>query len=194
MMIKLFEGDTVNNAQGQNQTTPEGDLTPKTQTPDKPPVNQNLTLADGTNTDLATDSRTSVDAIDPYGQANIGFEKGNFSELSKVSQKIQEKLQTLNQTVIPLIMKALIELLGSNAVFHGSNFLGNISTDPEVQISAQIQYQCNLWIGIDISREDIMHDSMYILKTLEPVKQMGVAITKCAINVDTGTTDIGILI
>jgi hypothetical protein len=192
-MKKLFEGDnanqTENNAQAEN-----GDLTPNTQAPDKPPVNQNLTLADGTNTDLATDSRTSVDAIDPYGQTNISFEKGNFSELSKIAQKMQEKLQLLNQTIIPLIMKALIELLGSNAVFHGSNFLGNITTDPEVQISAQIQYQCNLWIGIDINREDIMHDSMYILKTLEPIKNMGITITKCAINVDTGTTDIGIIV
>jgi hypothetical protein len=193
MNTKLFEGDIAPN-QTMNIPNNGGDLTPKTQTPDNPPVNQNLTLADGTATDLAVDSSTSVNAIDPYGQTNINFEKGNFKEIEATSQKIQKKLQILSQTVIPLIMKALIELLGSNAVFRGSSFLGNITTDPEVQISAQIQYQCNLWIGIDINRNDIMHDATFILNTLKPVQQMGVTITKCAINVDDGTADIGVLL
>jgi hypothetical protein len=179
-MKKLFENNS------------NGDLTPQTQSPDKPPIGKELELADGTSTKIAQDSQVAIDAIDPYGQNDIGFEKGNYLEIAETSRKIQEKLQILNQTIIPLIMKALIELLGSNAVFHGSNFLGNIITDPKVQISAQIQYQCNLWIGIDIDKEMIMKDANYLLATLEPVRQMGVVVTKCAISVDDGTATIGI--
>ena len=149
------------------------------------PTNQNLQLADGTSTEISQDAESQIDAIDPYGQANISFNEGNYSAIINYPQKLSEKITMIQNTALPLIEKALIELLGNSSSYSRDSFMGAVTiSGNSISISADVVYKSELFIGMDIQKEDIMHDSTYIFNTIKIVP--GFQWRKCSIDTSTG--------
>ena len=158
--------NTINNAVNTNQNT--ADLTIATNTKDNPPESV-LTLSDGTPSQVTQDSKqmsNTADAIDPYGQATISFEQGNYNQFITISQKIFEKQNLLTYTIIPLIEKALIELLGSNANYRAHEFIGSVDTNTNnIVTTATMSFKVESWIGFDVETEAIQKDAEYVYNT-----------------------------
>lgn len=129
-----------------------------------------LTLADGTNTQVAEDSSLEFNAIDPDGQASISFESGNYNQLSQMPQEIDNKINTITKTIIPLAEVALIELLGNNKAYQGKDFNATFNIiDGQPKFDCRAVYNVSLFIRTDIEQEDIQHDANYILERLKAV-------------------------
>lgn len=129
-----------------------------------------LELADGTDTDVAQDTSEQYDAINPDGKATISFERGNWNNFTSIPQKTNEKIMTIQKTIIPLIEVGLIELLGNNKAFVGQDFNSTFTmNDNNPTIECQLTYRVELFIGTDISQEDIAHDAKYLLDRVKVV-------------------------
>jgi hypothetical protein len=126
--------------------------------------------------------------MDPHGEVDVQFEEGNWGSIADIGQVIEDKVILVTKTLEPLIEKSLIELLGSSSMYKRQSAEIVPATDEEgnVSFTGSFKYQCGFWIGADIEREDIEHDSQYILNTLAPLKDQ-VTITSCAIDVSDGT-------
>ncbi len=157
------------------------------------PEGNPMTLADGTDTQVAQDSSLQFDAIKPEGEASISFESGNFSQMAQMPQQINQKIMTIQKTIMPLAEVALIELLGNNKAFHGENFnavFNMLDNTPKFECSAT--YKVELFIGTDIEQADIQHDAKYILDRLQAVPN--VQWNRCEINCTDGTVNLGFIV
>ena len=135
------------------------------------PIDISLTLADGTGTNVQTDSAAQIgNAIDPYGQQDVKFKEGNFDFFKSTPQILQQKNDVVNRTIIPLIEKALIELLGSSNSYARKSFISAVSFNEKQPIyNIDITYFTELWIGQDVEYEYIIKDANYVLETIKVV-------------------------
>lgn len=152
-----------------------------------------LTLADGTDTQVAQDSSLQFDAINPEGEASIKFEKGNFNQMAQMPQQINTKIATIQKTIMPLAEVALIELLGNNKAFVGEDFNAVFNMlDNQPKFECHATYRVELFIGTDIEQADIQHDAKYILDRLQAVPN--VQWNQCEINCTEGKVNLGFIV
>jgi len=150
---------------------------------------RNVPIADG---QIPQDSSGMVqgdfNALDPSGSLQATFEQGNYNELFQLPQIITAKVQSVSQTLVPLIEVALIELLGSTSMYKRAMANTAISFENnQCSIAFTFVYQVSLWIGLDIDYEDIKADSDYVYNKLKPLEQSGVKFTACTIDTKEGT-------
>lgn len=189
------------NTEAQEPEEPEGYETTPQQTPANAQEVQNknapssLTLADGTDTNIPVNTQDVSDTtgdgepnpnhedLEPKeGEANIAFEDGDF----KVQQQTpagQAALNSMNQTVLPLCEKALIELLGNSGAYHRED-LSAVQTGNK--IDADITYHCDLYIGNDIDPASVTRDQNYIYNTIKVIP----GLTIRQVRIDTSKGDI----
>lgn len=152
-----------------------------------------LQLADGTETDVAQDSSLQYDAINPQGEATITFQKGNFNQMTEMPQKINQKIATIQKTIMPLVEVGLLELLGNNKAYKGENFnavFNMLDQEPKFEVNAT--YSVEMFIGTDIDKEDIQHDAKYILDRVKVVPD--VQWNKCEIDCTNGKVNLGFIV
>lgn len=155
----------------------------------QPAQNNTLQLADGTDSGISVDATKQQEDLDPNGIATIKFEKGNYSQLSQIPSKITEKISVINQTILPLINVALIELLGNNNAYQAEQFLSTFSLENNnPTFNVETIFKANGWIGNDVVQSAIAKDAEYILNRINVVK--GVHYTKCEINCGDGTLSV----
>lgn len=152
-----------------------------------------LQLADGTETDVAQDSALQFDAINPQGEASIKFEKGNFNQMTAMPQKINQKIVTIQKTVMPLVEVGLLELLGNNKAYKGESFNAVFNMlDQEPKFEVNCTYSVEMFIGTDIDKADIQHDAKYLLDRVKVVP--GVQWNMCEIDCTEGKVNLGFVI
>lgn len=145
-----------------------------------------LQLADGTDSGISVDATTQVNELDPTGTATIQFSTGNFNQLSQIPNKINEKISTINQTILPLINVALIELLGNNSAYKPESFQSAFKMDNNIPVfTVETIFKASGWIGNDVAQSSIAKDAEYILNRINVVE--GVNYTKCEINCGDGS-------
>lgn len=197
--------ETVNNTQNTSAQTSQEQapaepqqepliaVTPKVPSATPQADTHQLTTADGTDTGIARDSALQADAISPDGEASISFESGNWNQFSNITNDLNQKITTVQKTIMPLIEVALIELLGNNKAYTGTKFNSTMSmVNEHPSISCSIEYKVENWIGTDIKQEDIMHDAKYVLDRINIVE--GVQYNQCEINCTEGTLSISFVI
>lgn len=130
-----------------------------------------LELADGTSENVAQDSSLQYNAINPEGTASISFKSGNFAQIDSLPQIANQKTMTITKTIIPLVEAGLIELLGNNKSFKGNTFTASFSIDEDMipKFDVRATYSVEVWIGTDVSQEDIAEDANYLLERLKVV-------------------------
>jgi hypothetical protein len=128
----------------------------------------------------------SFDALDPTGNVDIVFKQGNLNQLSSIPQAITQKVTLVTNTLIPLVEKALIELLGASSMYERTSATTSTSLENNTaQISGTLVYTVTMWIGLEVEYDAIAHDSQYVMNTLAVLQE--VKITKCEIDVTEGT-------
>jgi len=129
------------------------------------------------------------DALSPYGDGDIKFESGNWSQIMGLPQLVQQKVQQLTNTFVPLIEVAMIELMGDSKSYKRTMGSCAPSFDQQgnMSIGFTFQYTVNSWVGQDISQEAIQHDSVYVLERIKPT---GVNISKTEIDTSDGVLTI----
>ena len=152
-----------------------------------------LTLADGTDTQVAQDSSLQFDAINPEGEASISFDNGNFNQIAQMPQQINAKIVSITKTIMPLAEVALIELLGNNKAFHGESFNAVFNMlDGQPKFECNATYSVELFIGTDIEQADIQHDAKYILDRVSVIPD--VQWTKAEIDCTNGKVNLGFIV
>lgn len=152
---------------------------------------KNLVLDDGTTTNIAVDSNDQNIPIDiDNDNYVITFEKGNWDTFVQSAQQYSLKVTTIRQTLIPLIEKALIELLETSGAYKRTSFDSTAATiDGDFRVTAEIHYSVELWIGTDFDKEAVQHDSGYIYQTISSIPGIKIMSTK----IDTSTGDVQII-
>lgn len=151
------------------------------------PNGESLELADGANRQVAQDSSLQHDAINPEGEASISFKSGNYNHINELPQSINQKIETLTKTIMPLAEAALIELLGNNKAYKGDDFQATFAMGPDgdPKFDVHATYSVENWIGTDIAQEDIAQDAKYLLDRMKVVP--GVNWRTCKIDVTDGS-------
>ncbi len=155
-----------------------------------------LQLADGTDTEIQRDSNTveqsAPDEVPPpEGEIDIKFERGNFDQLEGSAQEYAQLLQNVEQTFVPLVEKALIELLGNNQAYRRVEFTGvPVLNGNQLKIDVDMKYHVDLMIGTDVDPQAVKHDTDYIINTIKPTPNM--TIRNCQIDTQSGDISIGV--
>lgn len=155
-----------------------------------------LQLADGTDTEIQKDSnkveQSAPDEVPPpEGEIDIKFERGNFDQLEGSAQEYAQLLQNVEQTFVPLVEKALIELLGNNQAYRGVEFTGTPALNGnQLKIDVDMKYHVDLMIGTDVDPQAVKHDTDYIINTIKPTPNM--TIRNCQIDTQSGDISIGV--
>jgi hypothetical protein len=160
--------------------------------PDTQPLTdeRNEPIADGQIPATAEGITTGAfDPLNPQGYADLSFKSGNINALNSEVEALQQKASLVQQTFIPLVEKAMIELLGSNNLYRREVGNTQVSYDNgQPAISGTLVYSVALWIGLEVEHADIQHDSEYVLNTIKVCE--GVKVTKCQIDTKEGTLTI----
>lgn len=152
---------------------------------------KSLTLADGTQTHIATDSEDQIGDVD-QDQENfeVNFEKGNWNAFTMSAQLYSSKVTLVRQTFIPMVEKALIELLENSGTYDRSSFEVSASyQDNDFKVIVELHYQVDLWLGTEFEPEWIQHDQGYIFQTLSQISNIQID----SINIDTSKGDLQII-
>ena len=152
---------------------------------------KNLTLNDGTQTNIAVDSEDQTGGTD-QDQENyeVTFEKGNWDTFTQSAQLYSQKVTTIRQTMVPLIEKALIELLETSGAYNRASFESSASfQNGKFRVTAELHYQVDLWIGTDFDPEAIQHDQGYIYQTISAVPDIQIE----SVKIDTTEGDLQII-
>ena len=127
-----------------------------------------LQLIDGTDTQIAQDSNDQSSILTKTVKFN--FENGNFEDFDKLSKVISNKVQTIRQTILPLVEVALIELLGNDLNVKYESFNSIFSQkNNNPTFSVELKVSTKEWIGTDVSQEAVKKDADYIINRLKVV-------------------------
>jgi hypothetical protein len=129
----------------------------------------------------------SFDALSPNGSISIAFDKGNYPQVEAMPQLVADKTTVITGTFVPLVEKALIELLGSSTMYRRdtANMQLGVNENSEVTISGTLLYIITAWVGLDIDKEAIEHDAKYVMDTIAVAQNVNV--TKCEVSTTDGT-------
>lgn len=152
---------------------------------------KNLTLNDGTQTHIATDSEDQIGEVDQDEENyEVTFEKGNWNLFSQSAQQYSQKVTTIRQTLVPLVEKALIELLETSGAYDRTSFVSSaFFQNNDFRVVAEMHYTVDLWLGNDFTEESIAQDQGYIYQTISAVP--GIQIE--SVKIDTSKGDVQII-
>lgn len=119
---------------------------------------------------VAADTSLQDTPIVEEGHSDIVFEKGNLGLLQSSLKTLLKKPGTITRTLLPLIEKALIELLGTSSAYRRTSFMYNIAvSNNQIIYNINAQYEVDLFIGTDIARDAVEKDQNYIKNTIAVV-------------------------
>ncbi len=127
----------------------------------------------------------SIPPMDLKDSIKLSYEIGNFDLLDSVQANLSSKIKTIKQTVIPLIEKGLIELLGNSSAFKRRE--GNVKLEMKgtsFVASVALVYFVELWVGEDVDYNFILKDATYILNQIKGIPK--ISISKCEIDTSVG--------
>ena len=152
---------------------------------------KNLTLNDGTQTHIAVDSEDQVGEIDQDSDNyEVTFEKGNWDLFTQSAQQYSQKVTTIRQTLVPLVEKALIELLETSGAYDRTSFVSSAYfQNDEFRVVAEMHYTIDLWLGEGFQQDAINQDKGYIYQTISVIP--GIQID--SVNIDTSKGDLQII-
>lgn len=186
--IKLREGDigpSATNDATNEDTAPE--VSPNAEP--TPVIPQPKDIAQG----VAEDTSLQTTPLKDDGNVNITFEQGNLSQLQSSIRDMIKKPGIIERTFLPLVEKALIELLGSSSSYRRTSFNFNISLiNNTILYNIVAIYSVDLFIGTDIEQAAVQHDENYIKDTIAVVP--GIKIREIKIDTSTGLVKITVAI
>ena len=131
----------------------------------------NLILNDGTETDVKVDSEFQKSPIDVNGQPDLfGFQQSNISQIEQQYNNIADKIDIVKRTLIPLVDKAFIELIGNNKAAQKQVF--NVTIGENGLLDVQLVYLVQEFIVQDIQPQYVQSDEAYIKNTLSVMKNV----------------------
>lgn len=131
----------------------------------------NLILNDGTETDVKIDSEFQKTPIDTDGQPDLfGFQQSNISQIEQQYTSIADKIDIVKRTLIPLVDKAFIELIGNNKAAQKQIF--NITIGENGLLDVQLVYLVQEFIVPDIQPQYVQSDEAYIKNTLSVMQNV----------------------
>jgi hypothetical protein len=131
----------------------------------------NLILNDGTETDVKVDSEFQKSPIDVNGQPDLfGFQQSNISQIEQQYNNIADKIDIVKRTLIPLVDKAFIELIGNNKAAQKQVF--NVTIGENGLLDVQLVYLVQEFIVQDIQPQYVQSDETYIRNTLSVMKNV----------------------
>lgn len=131
----------------------------------------NLILNDGTETDVKVDSEFQQTPIDVNGQPDLfGFQQSNISQIEQQYNNIADKIDIVKRTLIPLVDKAFIELIGNNKAAQKQVF--NVTIGENGLLDVQLVYLVQEFIVQDIQPQYVQSDETYIRNTLSVMKNV----------------------
>ena len=152
---------------------------------------KNLTLNDGTQTHIATDSEDQVGEVDQDNENyEVTFDKGNWDLFTQSAQQYSQKVTTIRQTLVPLVEKALIELLETSGAYDRTSFVSSAYfQNNDFRVVAEMHYTVDLWLGSDFPEGAVEQDQGYIYQTISTVP--GIQIE--SVKIDTSKGDVQII-
>ena len=131
----------------------------------------NLILNDGTETDVKVDSEFQKSPIDVNGQPDLfGFQQSNISQIEQQYNNIADKIDIVKRTLIPLVDKAFIELIGNNKAAQKQIF--NVTIGENGLLDVQLVYLVQEFIVQDIQPQYVQSDEAYIKNTLSVMQNV----------------------
>jgi hypothetical protein len=132
-----------------------------------------LQLADGTDTNVSTDTSVQSDSLAPV-KAKFKFMNGNYDRLDDTIKELSNKLQTIRQTIIPLLGAGMIELLGSDSSIQYDTFSYSyaFSNNNSILVKVEVILKTQEWIGTDTPKSAVDKDAKYILDKLRVVQNI----------------------
>jgi len=187
---KLTEGDEQPQEDGSQEAQPESEPKVITVTDEPTPViPAPADIAQG----VAEDTSLQDEPLKAEGSASIKFEQGNYNQLQDSVRALVKKPGIISRTFLPLVEKALIELLGTSSSYKRSNFEFNISlVNGQIKYIITCIYSVDLFIGTDIEKSAVEHDQNYIIETISVVPEIKVRDVK--IDTSTGLVRIQVII
>lgn len=131
----------------------------------------NLILNDGTETDVKVDSEFQKNPIDVDGQPDLfGFQQSNISQIEQQYNNIADKIDIVKRTLIPLVDKSFIELIGNNKAAQKQVF--NVTIGENGLLDVQLVYLVQEFIVPDIQPQYVQSDEAYIKNTLSVMQNV----------------------
>ena len=182
--IKLREGD---------QAVPVEDNSPEmvpiepASTDPVPAVKPTPNIAPG----VAADTSLQIQPLVDEGTNEITFANGNLNLIQSSLKNLIRKPGLILRTFLPLVEKALIELLGTSSSYKRDSFNFNIITsNNQIVYSIMATYSVDLFIGTDIEAAAVKHDQDYIAGTISVVP--GIKIKSVKIDTATGLVTVAV--
>ena len=152
---------------------------------------KNLTLNDGTQTHVAVDSEDQIGEVDQDEENyEVTFEKGNWDLFTQSAQQYSQKVTIIRQMLVPLVEKALIELLETSGAYDRTSFVSSaFFQNNDFRVVAELHYTVDLWLGEGFQPDAIAHDQGYIYQTISAVP--GIQIE--SVKIDTSKGDVQII-
>lgn len=152
---------------------------------------KNLTLNDGTQTHVAVDSEDQIGEVDQDEENyEVTFEKGNWDLFTQSAQQYSQKVTTIRQMLVPLVEKALIELLETSGAYDRTSFVSSaFFQNNDFRVVAELHYTVDLWLGEGFQPDAIAQDQGYIYQTISAVP--GIQIE--SVKIDTSKGDVQII-
>ena len=152
---------------------------------------KNLTLNDGTQTHVAVDSEDQVGEVDQDEENyEVTFEKGNWDLFTQSAQQYSQKVTTIRQMLVPLVEKALIELLETSGAYDRTSFVSSaFFQNNDFRVVAELHYTVDLWLGEGFQPDAVAQDQGYIYQTISAVP--GIQIE--SVKIDTSKGDVQII-
>lgn len=152
---------------------------------------KNLTLNDGTQTHVAVDSEDQIGEVDQDEENyEVTFEKGNWDLFTQSAQQYSQKVTTIRQMLVPLVEKALIELLETSGAYDRTSFISSaFFQNNDFRVVAELHYTVDLWLGEGFQPDAVAQDQGYIYQTISAVP--GIQIE--SVKIDTSKGDVQII-
>jgi hypothetical protein len=140
---------------------------------------------------VAADTSLQTEPLPEDGTAEIVFNKGNLNTIQGSLKTLLRKPALVTRTFLPLVEKALIELLGNSSSYTRDSFVYNITvSNNQIVYDVSMTYSVSLFIGTDIDKAAVAHDQKYIADTISVVP--GIRIKNVAIDTSTGLVSISV--
>lgn len=152
---------------------------------------KNLTLNDGTQTHVAVDSEDQIGEVDQDEENyEVTFEKGNWDLFTQSAQQYSQKVTIIRQMLVPLVEKALIELLETSGAYDRTSFVSSaFFQNNDFRVVAELHYTVDLWLGEGFQPDAVAQDQGYIYQTISAVP--GIQIE--SVKIDTSKGDVQII-
>ncbi|GEM_PF-2616084 len=182
--IKLREGDQ---AAPVEDNSPEMAPIEPASTDPVPAVKPTPNIAPG----VAADTSLQMQPLVDEGTNEITFANGNLNLIQSSLKNLIRKPGLILRTFLPLVEKALIELLGTSSSYKRDSFNFNIITsNNQIVYSIMATYSVDLFIGTDIEAAAVKHDQDYIAGTISVVP--GIKIKSVKIDTSTGLVTVAV--